>query len=324
MARTFVKSALISAAIAALFLVAAPVEAATTTWDTGSNSNIPSTCPTQTSTLVPGSGTTSTTTTFCQSNAGVTGSGSGVVSGVFYGNQFTYTNGGQTLTATAFYVNQLGSTGGNGGTKFQTANLEAYSPGLGVSSYAVGANGEAVGVSPGHTMDNQGGVDAILFKLPSANYNVTSLTLSLFGGGNFNYYIGSASAVTNLTTLTLAGLTTANGWTNGGEVVTNASCNSSGGSCTGTTSSSNDTITIANVASSDVNISKSNVVFNATGVTGQYLLVMAAVGETTDDIKIAAVSGAPGSTKVPEPSTLALFGTAGLIALRLRRRRQAA
>ena len=69
------------------------------------------------------------------------------------------------------------------------------------------------------------------------------------------------------------------------------------------------------------------VTINSGDLTGQYLIVAASLTNTSrnDDFKIASVDGKTiASKKVPEPSTLALFGTAGLIAFRLRRRKQAA
>ena len=304
MAWGFVRSALVSVAAAGLYLAAVPAQASSSSWNTTNTFNPTSSSPTQPSTCPTGSSTgtssgpSGTGTKFCVTtlannpnannlqNQGLT-STSGGVPQVVYGNQYTFTtSAGSVLQAGAFYL------ASNAGTStFQLANLEAYTPGLGVTSKTTSISTEQVGNTPGHTMDNQGVIDAILFKFPTSNYDVTSLTLSQFGTtNNFNYFIGSASALSSiggLAGIQLQNLTVANGWTAGGQVT--------GANGTPTT-------------------------INAAGKTGEYLLVMAALNGTTDDIKIAGVGG---QTKVPEPSTLAMFGTAGLIALRLRRRKQA-
>jgi len=328
MNKSFLWGVLISAAVAALYLAAAPAQAASTTWNTTTNLNPSTSSPNQPSSncsspTQAGSGTTvclTTPSSITNGTSGIANSGlqyqglSSSASGdpkVVYGNQFTFTANGNALQVGAFFLNTNSTTDST--NTFQVANLESYSPGLGVTSKTVGSNSELVGNSPGHTMDNQSVYDAILFKFPSGNYDVTSLTLNLFGDGDFNYYIGSASALSSiqgLAGISLSSLTTANGWTNGGAVTTNVSCNSSGSGCVNNGGSNNNTIT-ADINSADV--------------TGQYLLVIAALNSSNnDDIKIASVTGTQLTTKVPEPSTLALFGTAGLMAFRIRRRKRRA
>jgi hypothetical protein len=65
---------------------------------------------------------------------------------------------------------------------------------------------------------------------------------------------------------------------------------------------------------------------NSNQLTGQYLIVASSLTDTTrtDDFKIGVVDGVLKTTKTPEPATVLLFATGGLMALRMRRRKQAA
>src|SRR5271156_3515573 len=101
MAMGFVRGALVSAAIAAMYLTIAPAQAGTTTWNTTSNLNPTTSTPTQPSTCntqtAAGAGTT-----FCLTSAAnnpnfnnLQNQGLASTSGgnpqVVYGNQFTFT-----------------------------------------------------------------------------------------------------------------------------------------------------------------------------------------------------------------------------------------
>jgi len=322
MNKKFAGSTLASIATAALFLAAAPAQAADTIWNTSGSNPSGTTCAnTANASCVTAAGTLQLMGLSTDGN-----SGSATTS---YGNEFTFkdTTGASALVSRSFFVD-TGTTSGianNLTTTLQTASLQVYSAGLGVTSKTIRGNGtaaspqflEANGSAPGHTTDNGGVFDIIAFKFPSTSYDVQKLTLSMFGGPNgagnsdFTYFIGNGDAsitsLADLSTHTLADLTGSHGFK---EFL----CDAAGSGGPGTNNCSGP-------AANDAQGAVINV--NSQNVTGQYLIVAASLTNLNrnDDFKIGVVDGV---LKTPEPASLLLFATGGLVALRMRRRRQVA
>jgi hypothetical protein len=215
-----------------------------------------------------------------------------------YGNQIEFQSGGSPLYATSYFV-----TSNSSSSTLQAANIEVYQGsgyGIGVTSKTVGSSYiEDVGNSPGHTVDNQGVYDMVAFQLPSANFDVTKITLNTFstsqyssGHADFTVFVGGNSQVTSLSSLagvTLGSLTSTYGFTE---------------------------LNYSHATDGTFNINSGN-------VTGQYLIVAASLTNTwkSDDFKIAQVVG-NSSTHVPEPSTLLVFGSGGIMLIFFNRKRR--
>lgn len=213
-----------------------------------------------------------------------------------YGNQIKFQSGGSPLYATSYFV-----TSNSSSSTLQAANIEVYQGtgyGIGVTSKTVGSYIEDVGNSPGHTVDNQGVYDMVAFQLPSANFDVTKITLNTFstsqyssGHADFTVFIGGNSLVTSLSSLagvTLGSLTSTYGFTE---------------------------LNYSSATDGTFNINSGN-------ITGQYLIVAASLTTTTnDDFKIAQIVG-NSSTRVPEPSTLLVFASGCIMLACFNRKRR--
>jgi PEP-CTERM motif len=230
-----------------------------------------------------------------------------------YGNQFTFksTVGNIPLNAEAYYVSTNATS-----SKLNAANIEEYvGNGIGVTSQSTAAvkyTGdqnlvgspsfvEDVGNSPGHTIDNQGVYDMVVFQLPSSNFDVTQIALETFsssqyssGAADFTVFAGGNSAADALSLAGFAGVTLAQLTSTYG--FTEISYPSSG----------NGTYNI-----------------NPNNLTGRYLIVAASLANTkrNDDFKIASIAGTTLLTKVPEPSSITLLLVAALSMFYLWRRR---
>lgn len=217
---------------------------------------------------------------------------------IYYGNQVEFLSGSTPLYATSYFVTSNSMTSST--NTLQAANLEVYQGTgyeIGVTSKTVGQYVEDVGNSPGHTVDNQGVYDMVVFKLPSSNFDVSQIVLNTFsttqyasGAANFTVFIGGNSLVTSLSSLsgvTLGSLTSTYGFTE---------------------------LNYSSASGGTININPGN-------LTGQYLIVVASLTNPTrnDDFKIGAIVGSPRS--VPEPSTLLVFASGGIMLACFRRRR---
>ncbi len=213
-----------------------------------------------------------------------------------YGNTYNCVAGDSKSVALTAW-----STSGSGST-YATANLALYNGyGFGVRNQT-----ETLGVtSPDHSMDNNGQTDLIALNFGSAKADLSSLTIgwkSTDSDISLLYYTGSGTP--DFTTQ-LQGLTIAQLLTKGWSLVSNYANLAVG--------------TAKTVNSSDYSSSWWLVSAYNSGYGG------AAMG-TTDYVKLLGVAAAlttppPPSSKVPEPSTLALLGLAFCAAVGVNRRK---
>ncbi len=235
-----------------------------------------------------------------------------------YGNQIQFTSSSSPslpLFATSYFVSTNASS-----SALQAANIEVYTGtgyGIGVTSETTAAVKygsdptpapgsqftEDVGNSPGHTVDNQGVYDMVVFQLPSSNFDVTQILLNTFttsqyasGAADFTIFVGGNSSANALSLAGFAGVTLAQ--------------------LTGTYGFTE--INYTNATGGTFNV-------NAGNLTGRYLIVAASLTNTNrnDDFKIASIVGNTLLTKVPEPSSISLLFVAGMMLLYFRRRRAA-
>lgn len=190
------------------------------------------------------------------------------------GSTRTYTSNGVTMTASAW------SYTGSNRTKFEAARLGRYSTGIGVT------NRFEDGSAPGHTVDNSGSNDFILFTFDTL-VDVESIRIASVGeDSDVSYWVGNIST-SNLTGITYSGLSTLG--FQGEEV-------DFGGSS-------------SRIVSIDSPVSGINaILFGARRGT--------ASGHEVDQFKIKAVT----ATVIPEPST-ALLSLLGVVGICFRRRR---
>jgi len=236
-----------------------------------------------------------------------------------YGNQFQFnsTSGNLPLNATAYYVttNATSST-------LQAASIQEYvGNGIGVTSLTTASATygsdptptttqfpEDIGNSPGHTIDNQGVYDMVVFQLPSSNFDVTQIALKTFsstqyasGAADFTILVGGNASANALTLAGFAGKSlaqlTGTGAGNYGFTELNYS-HSTGGT---------------------FNVNPGN-------LTGHYLIVIASLTNTNrnDDFKVSSIVGTTLTTKVAEPSSIAVLLAAALSMFYFQRRRSAA
>jgi hypothetical protein len=113
-----------------------------------------------------------------------------------YGNVRTYTVGGVTVTASAW------SLTGNGGTTFQSSQLNRFDSGLGVCNRVEGKNCN----SPEHQVDNSGSYDFVLFQF-SALVDPLSVVINPVNNNpdydrDVSYWTGISTASLNGKTIT--------------------------------------------------------------------------------------------------------------------------
>jgi len=242
-----------------------------------------------------------------------------------YGNQVQFLSGSTPLFATAYFVNTNAPS-----DTLQQAHLQVYTGtgfGIGVTSKtvspAVNYGGSLdfnpqIGSSftdinstaPGHTVDNQGVYDMVVFQLPSSYFDVTQIVLNTFsttayasGAADFSIFVGGNSSASNLslggfTGVTLAQLTGTYGFT---EI-----------DYLGSMFTNNCSFTPTKTWSCNV---------NSNNLAGKYLIVAASLTNTNrnDDFKIASIVGHT-LTKVAEPSSISLLFMGGIMVLYFRRR----
>lgn len=110
-----------------------------------------------------------------------------VKSGSSAGNYYTFTTGGQALKAHAYATN---TTGGSG--TFQTATLNLYSGGLGITS-----QGEST-VSPDHAIDNNGKNELLVFEFSNSLFDPASFQIGWKDtDSDIRWWIGGASLGAN-------------------------------------------------------------------------------------------------------------------------------
>ena len=220
-----------------------------------------------------------------------------------YGNQFTFTStsGNLPLNATSYFVSSNATS-----SALQAANIEEYTGnGIGVTSQTVNPSFlENVGNTPGHTIDNQGVYDMVVFQLPSSNFDVTQIALKTFsttqyasGAADFTILVGGNASANALTLAGFAGKTLAQ--------LTGTGVGNYGFTPLDYTNATGGTFNV-----------------NPGGLTGRYLIVIASLTNTSrnDDFKISSITGTTLIRKVDEPSSITLLLAATLSILYFRRR----
>lgn len=217
---------------------------------------------------------------------------SGGCSTTGYGNTKTFQGtDGSAITASAW------SNSGSG-SSLQSAQLELYSGGLGVTNR--GENG----TSPNHATDNGGYIDAILFDFGADAVSLTDLSVGWYytdSDMSVLAYTGAGDPSASLTGQSYADLLT-NGWSYVGDYANVG--NEPGGTASINAGDTTSSFWLVSAFNSDISQ-------NAWTQGNDYVKVYALAGN--------ADSPTP-PTEVPAPGTLALFGLGLLLTRAVRRR----